>query len=160
MDKWSIINGFECFTGVLGTCLNAISPRFCDGGKITIQTLGGCGWKCSKGGENCSHQPERWWRHFYFGIHRVWCSKIIYIKAKLSMWSIIAGATARCFKTTCPRLTKKKVVFHHDSGPAHNFSIAVTKLHELLHVHRTHKISLQWFFLFPNLKKWLGEEFS
>ena len=61
-----------------------------------------------------------------------------------------------------PHLAKKKVLFHHDNAPAHSSSaIATMKLIELryeLLPHPTYSPDLVPcdFFLFPNMKKWLG----
>jgi len=60
-----------------------------------------------------------------------------------------------------PHLAKKKVLFHHDNAPAHSSSIATAKLVELhyeLLPHPPYSPDLAPcdFFLFPNIKKWLG----
>jgi len=60
-----------------------------------------------------------------------------------------------------PHLAKKKVLFHHDNAPAHSSAIATAKLVELryeLLSHPPYSLDLAPcdFFLFPNMKKWLG----
>lgn len=60
-----------------------------------------------------------------------------------------------------PHLNKKKVLFHHDNAPAHSSRIADSKLkqlhYELLpHPPYSPDLAPCDFFLFPNLKKWLG----
>ena len=62
-----------------------------------------------------------------------------------------------------PHLTQKKVPFHHDNTPAHSSAIATAKLVELryeLLPHPPYSSDLAPcdFFLFPNLKKWLGRK--
>jgi histone-lysine N-methyltransferase SETMAR len=58
-------------------------------------------------------------------------------------------------------LAKKKVLFHHDNAPAHSSSIARAKLVELRYELLPHPpyspdLAPCDFFLFPNMKKWLG----
>ena len=58
-------------------------------------------------------------------------------------------------------MAKKKVLFQHDNAPAHSVAIATAKLVELryeLLPHPTYSSDLApcEFFLFPNMKKWLG----
>lgn len=64
-------------------------------------------------------------------------------------------------KETRPHLAKKKVLFHHDNAPAHSSRIVAAKLHELhyeLLPHPPYSPDLAPcdFFLFPNMKTWLG----
>lgn len=60
-----------------------------------------------------------------------------------------------------PGLARKKVLFHQDNAPAHKSAVAMAKLDELgyeLVDHPPYSPDLAAcdFFLFPNLKKWLG----
>jgi [histone H3]-lysine36 N-dimethyltransferase SETMAR len=60
-----------------------------------------------------------------------------------------------------PRLAKKKILFHHDNAPPHRSMVAVAKLHELgfqlvPHPPYSPDLAPSDFFLFPNLKNWLG----
>lgn len=60
-----------------------------------------------------------------------------------------------------PHLAKKKVLFHHDNAPAHSSAIATAKLVELRYELLPHPpyspdLAPCDFFLFPNMKKWLG----
>ena len=60
-----------------------------------------------------------------------------------------------------PHLAKKKVLFHHDNTPAHSSAIATAKLVELRYELLPHPpyspdLAPCDFFLFPNMKKWLG----
>lgn len=60
-----------------------------------------------------------------------------------------------------PHLAKKKVLFHHDHAPAHSSAIATAKLVELRYELLPHPpyspdLAPSDFFLFPNMKKWLG----
>ena len=60
-----------------------------------------------------------------------------------------------------PHLVKKKVLFHHDNAPAHSSAIATAKLVELRYELLPHPpyspdLAPCDFFLFPNMKKWLG----
>lgn len=60
-----------------------------------------------------------------------------------------------------PHLSKKKVLFHHDNAPAHSSAISTAKLVELRYELLPHPpyspdLAPSDFFLFPNLKKWLG----
>jgi histone-lysine N-methyltransferase SETMAR len=64
-------------------------------------------------------------------------------------------------QTKRPRLARKKVIFHHDNAPTHTSTVAMAKLHELrfeLLPHPPYSPDLAPcdFFLFPNLKIWLG----
>jgi len=65
-----------------------------------------------------------------------------------------------------PHLAKKKVLFHHDSAPAHTSALGKAKLFELgykLLPHPPYSTDLtpRDFFLFPNLKKTLaGQQFA
>ena len=58
-------------------------------------------------------------------------------------------------------LAKKKVLFHQDNARVHTCVVAMTKIHELrfeLLPHPPHSPDLAPcdYFMFPNLKKWLG----
>lgn len=60
-----------------------------------------------------------------------------------------------------PHLQKKKVLFHHDNAPAHRYWETEQKLHELgyellQHPAYSPDLAPSDFFLFPDLKKWLG----
>ena len=60
-----------------------------------------------------------------------------------------------------PRLQRKKILFHHDNAPAHSCRLATVKLDELRYELLPHPpyspdLAPCDFFLFPNLKKWLG----
>lgn len=60
-----------------------------------------------------------------------------------------------------PHLAKKKVLFHHDNAPAHSSAVATAKLVELRYEMLPHPpyspdLAPCDFFLFPNMKKWLG----
>lgn len=64
-------------------------------------------------------------------------------------------------KKNRPGLARKKVLFHHDNAPAHRAAVAKAKLFQLgyeLIDHPPYSPDLAPcdFFLFPNLKKWLG----
>ncbi|KMQ87583.1 mariner transposase [Lasius niger] len=64
-------------------------------------------------------------------------------------------------RTKRPRLMKKKLLFHQDNAPAHTSVVAMAKVHELgyeLLPHPPYSPDLAPcdFFLFPNLKIWLG----
>lgn len=64
-------------------------------------------------------------------------------------------------KTKRPHLAKKKILFHHDNAPAHSSAIATTKLVELRYEILPHPpyspdLAPSDFYLFPNMKKWLG----
>lgn len=64
-------------------------------------------------------------------------------------------------KETRPHLAKKKVLFHHDNAPAHSSKIVTAKLtqlrYELLpHPPYSPDLAPCDFFLFPNMKTWLG----
>ena len=58
-------------------------------------------------------------------------------------------------------MAKKKVLFQHDNAPAHSVAIATAKLVELRYELLPHSpyspdLTPCDFFLFPNMKKWLG----
>lgn len=60
-----------------------------------------------------------------------------------------------------PHLKKKKVLFHHDNAPAHSSAVATAKLAELRYELLPHPpyspdLAPCDYFLFPNMKKWLG----
>ncbi|XP_011251320.1 histone-lysine N-methyltransferase SETMAR-like [Camponotus floridanus] len=55
-----------------------------------------------------------------------------------------------------PHLAKKKVLFHQDNARAHTCVIAMAKFHELGYELLPHPPYSPDYFLFPNLKKWLG----
>jgi len=60
-----------------------------------------------------------------------------------------------------PHLAKKKILFHHDNAPAHSSIIAMSKIHELKfelmpHPPYSPDLAPSDYYLFPNLKKWLG----
>lgn len=60
-----------------------------------------------------------------------------------------------------PHLAKKKIFFHQDNAPVHTFVIAMAKINELqfellLHAPYSPDLAPSDYFLFPNLKKWLG----
>lgn len=60
-----------------------------------------------------------------------------------------------------PHLKKKKVLFLQDNAPVHTSTIAMAKFHELRfellpHPPYSPDLAPSDFFLFPNLKKWLG----
>lgn len=60
-----------------------------------------------------------------------------------------------------PHLAKKKILFHHDNAPAHSSAVATAKLVELRYEILPHPpyspdLAPCEFFLFPNMKKWLG----
>lgn len=60
-----------------------------------------------------------------------------------------------------PHLAKKKVLFHQDNAPVHTSVIAVAKINELKfellpHAPYSPDLAPSDYFLFPNLKKWLG----
>ena len=62
-----------------------------------------------------------------------------------------------------PHLAKKKVLFHHDNAPAHSSAIATAKLVELRYELLPHPpysadLAPYDFFLFPNMKKWMGRK--
>lgn len=64
-------------------------------------------------------------------------------------------------KETRPHLARKKVLFHHDNAPAHSSGIVAAKIHQLgyeLLPHPPYSPDLAPcdYFLFPNLKVWLG----
>jgi histone-lysine N-methyltransferase SETMAR len=60
-----------------------------------------------------------------------------------------------------PHLVKKKVLFHQDNAPSHTSAVSMAKIHELRYELLPHPpyspdLAPSDFFLFPNLKKWLG----
>lgn len=60
-----------------------------------------------------------------------------------------------------PHLKKKKVLFHHDNAPAHSSRVVMAKIKQLRYELLPHPpyspdLAPCDFFLFPNLKKWLG----
>src|SRR5436190_12976832 len=60
-----------------------------------------------------------------------------------------------------PHLAKKKVLFHQDNAPVHTSVIAMAKINELNfellpHAPYSPDLAPSDYFLFPNLKKWLG----
>jgi len=60
-----------------------------------------------------------------------------------------------------PHLAKKKVLFHQDNAPVHTSVIAMAKINELKfellpHAPYSPDLASSDYFLFPNLKKWLG----
>ena len=60
-----------------------------------------------------------------------------------------------------PGLARKKVLFHQDNAPAHKCAVAMAKLHQLGYELVDHPpyspdLAASDFFLFPNLKNWLG----
>lgn len=60
-----------------------------------------------------------------------------------------------------PHLTKKKILFHQDNARVHTCAIAMAKFHELHYELLSHPpyspdLAPCDYFLFPNLKKWLG----
>ena len=57
-----------------------------------------------------------------------------------------------------PHLAKKNVLFHNYNAAAHSSAIATTKLVQLRYELLPHSPDLAPcdFFLFPNMKKWLG----
>ena len=62
-----------------------------------------------------------------------------------------------------PHLAKKKALFQHDNAPAHSSVIATAKLVELRcellpHPPYSPDLAACDLFLFPNMKKWLGEK--
>ena len=64
-------------------------------------------------------------------------------------------------KKKWPHLAKKKVLFHHDNAPDHSSAIAMAKLVELRYELLSHPpcspdLASCDFYLFPNMKKWLG----
>lgn len=64
-------------------------------------------------------------------------------------------------KAKRPHLKKKKILFHHDNAPAHSCRLATEKLHQLRYELLPHPpyspdLAPCDFFLFPNMKKWLG----
>lgn len=60
-----------------------------------------------------------------------------------------------------PHMAKKKILFHHDNAPAHTSIVAVAKINDLKfelmpHPPYSPDLAPSDYFLFPNLKKWLG----
>lgn len=67
----------------------------------------------------------------------------------------------KVLKEKRPHLAKKKVLFHQNNARVHTCVLAMTKIHELgyeLLPHPPYSPDLAPcdYFLFPNLKKWLG----
>ena len=61
-----------------------------------------------------------------------------------------------------PHLAKKKMLFHQDNAPVYTSIIAMAKISELKfellpHAPYSPDLALSDYFLFPNLKKWLGD---
>ncbi|KAH0816471.1 hypothetical protein GEV33_006320 [Tenebrio molitor] len=76
-------------------------------------------------------------------------------------YSSLLDKLNEAIKAKRPHLAKKKVLFHHDNAPAHTSRIVTAKLEELRfevvpHVPYSPDLAPSDFFLFPNLKKWLG----
>ena len=62
-------------------------------------------------------------------------------------------------KTKRPHLAKKKVLFHQDNARVHTCVVSMSKFHELryeLLSHPAYSPDPSDYFLFLNLKKWLG----
>ena len=62
-----------------------------------------------------------------------------------------------------PHLQKKKILFHQDNARVHTYADSMVKLMELKfellqHPLYSPDLAPSDFFLFPNLKKWLGEQ--
>jgi len=62
-----------------------------------------------------------------------------------------------------PHVAKKKVLFHQDNAPVHTSIIAMAKINELKfellpHAPYSPDLAPSDYFLFPNLKKWLGDK--
>ena len=60
-------------------------------------------------------------------------------------------------------LAKEKVLFHLDNAPVHTSVIAIAKINEvkftlLPHAPYLPNLAPSDYFLFPNLKKWLGDQ--
>lgn len=60
-----------------------------------------------------------------------------------------------------PHLAKKKILFHHDNAPSHTSIVAMAKINDLKfelmpHPPYSPDLAPSDYFLFPNLKKWLG----
>ena len=58
-------------------------------------------------------------------------------------------------------MAKKKVLFHQDNARVHTCAVAMAKIHELGYKLLPHPpyspdLAPSDYFLFPNLKKWLG----
>ncbi|XP_025161796.1 histone-lysine N-methyltransferase SETMAR-like [Harpegnathos saltator] len=65
------------------------------------------------------------------------------------------------FKQKRPHLAKKKVLFHQDNARVHTCVVTMAKIHKLgykllLHAAYSPDLAPCDYFLFPNLKKWLG----
>jgi histone-lysine N-methyltransferase SETMAR len=76
-------------------------------------------------------------------------------------YSSLLDKLNEAIKAKRPHLAKKKVLFHHDNAPAHTSRIVTAKLEELRfervpHAPYSPDLAPSDFFLFPNLKKWLG----
>jgi histone-lysine N-methyltransferase SETMAR len=64
-------------------------------------------------------------------------------------------------KKNRPHLAKKKVLFHQDNARVHTCAVAMAKIHKLGYELLSHPpyspdLAPSDYFLFPNLKKWLG----
>lgn len=64
-------------------------------------------------------------------------------------------------KNKRPHLAKKKILFHHDNAPAHSSIVAMAKINELKFQLLSQPpyspdLAPSDYYLFPNLKKWLG----
>lgn len=64
-------------------------------------------------------------------------------------------------KVKRPHLAKKRVLFHQDNAPAHKSRVVAAKLEELRfqelpHAPYSPDLAPSDFYLFPNLKRWLG----
>ena len=91
-------------------------------------------------------------------------SLIIFRKEKQSTASIMRTYCQRLnheIKEKRPSLTKKKVLFHQANAPVHTCVIAMAKINKLNfeslpHAPYSPDLAPSDYFLFPNLKKWLG----
>ena len=73
----------------------------------------------------------------------------------------LTGRFNEDLKKKRPHLAKKKGVFHQDNARVHTCAVSRAKFHELCYElvpHPTYSPDLapNDYFLFPNLKKWLG----
>jgi len=76
-------------------------------------------------------------------------------------YSEVLGRFDAVLKEKRPHFLRKKVLFHHDNAPAHSSHIVGAKLcqlrYELLpHPPYSPDLAPCDYYLFPNLKKWLG----
>ena len=76
-------------------------------------------------------------------------------------YSELLGRFDEALQKKRPRLQRKKVLFHHDNTPPHSSHIVAAKLAELRYELLPHPpyspdLAPCDFFLFPNMKKWLG----